>query len=102
MPFVSFLRDGQLSEKPWKADAVMRLIASVAVCVLIGGLIASVIYYFGGPEKEHPVYFLVVSAGTFGLLVSALIILGRPWPFERFIRNLVLLLACVYGSFFLM
>jgi membrane protease YdiL (CAAX protease family) len=101
MPFVGFFKSGQLSEKPWKADAVLRLIASVAVCMFIAGVIASLISSFNSPSKTHPGVFLA-KGGSLVLFIGAVIILGRPWPLENYIRKLIQFLLCVYGSFSLM
>jgi hypothetical protein len=96
------VRAGRLPEKPWKTDAVIRLGASIFVCVIIGALTATVISYLGEPERKSPAIFLAGSVGAFACFGAALFVLGRPWAFEKYLRNLLILLTCLYLGFFLM
>jgi membrane protease YdiL (CAAX protease family) len=91
-----------LSEKPWKTEAVLRLFASVLLCVLIGTLAASMLRI---PESSRPAdtrFFLVLAAGAGVLFVLALFVLRRPWRFEHFTRSFVSLLVSVYLGLALM
>jgi membrane protease YdiL (CAAX protease family) len=89
-----------LSAKPWKADAAMRLLLSVFVCVYAGSLIGSVRHYAttGGGRDAKLVYLL--AAVSFGFLGATLVLLSKPWRLESFMRRLVGLLICFYIGFF--
>jgi membrane protease YdiL (CAAX protease family) len=102
MSFASMTSTGRLSEKPWKTDAIVRLLASVIVCVMIGAVVSEVFHYFTSQQQKSPALFLAGSAGALACFAGALFVLGRPWPFEKFLRNLLFLLICIYGGFFLM
>lgn len=90
----------RLPEKPWKADALFRLAASVIVCCFMGAVVAMIFRYFGEPHRISAVPFLAFSAGTLGCFAGAVVVLMRPWQFEFFLRKLLTLLLCFYGAFF--
>ncbi|HWD94173.1 MAG TPA: CPBP family intramembrane glutamic endopeptidase [Verrucomicrobiae bacterium] len=102
MFFARTITTGRLSEKPWRTDAIVRLIASVIVCVMIGAVVSSAINYFGGAAQPSPAIFIAGSAAALACFVGALFVLARPWPFEKFLRNLLILLVCIYSGFLLM
>ena len=72
MSLVSLMRTGQLPEKPWKLDAVIRLIASVIVCIMIGAVVTAIFRYFGAAEQKSVAIFLGGSAGALVLFRSPL------------------------------
>jgi membrane protease YdiL (CAAX protease family) len=90
-----------LSEKPWKADAILRLLVSVLVCLFLGALAGAVIRCFTSPPKAGLALFLAAVAGAAVLFGGALVLLGRPWKMETFTRQFFGLLVCVYSGFFL-
>jgi membrane protease YdiL (CAAX protease family) len=102
MFFAGTITTGRLSEKPWKTDAIARLIASVIVCVMIGAVVSGVIHYFGDAQRQSPAIYLGGSAAALTCFAGALFVLARPWPFEKFLRNLLILLICIYSGFVLM
>src|SRR5262245_35886855 len=102
MSFVSSISTGRLSEKPWRANALVRLGASVAVCMLIGALLGAVVDHFNRPRDTHSLSFFAVVAGALICFSAALVILNREWQFEKFMRNLVICMASIYAGFFLM
>jgi membrane protease YdiL (CAAX protease family) len=105
MPFASVLRTGQLPEKPWRVDAVVRLLTGIFVCLIMGSVVAAMIHYFGEMSRKpgaHDELFLAGSIGAIACFGGALFVLGRPWPFEKHLRNLIILLTCIYGGFLLM
>lgn len=91
-----------MPEKPWRAEALIRLVASVIVCCLGGGVVTMMVQYFGAPHGKTAPEFVVYAIGTLGCFAGAVVVLMRPWPFERFLRKLVILILCLYGGFFLM
>jgi hypothetical protein len=102
MSFADTITTGRLSEKPWRTEAIARFIASVIVCVMIGAVVSAVINYFSGPHQQSRALFLAGTIGAVACFAGALIVLGRPWPFEKFLRKLLALLICIYLGFFLM
>ena len=91
-----------MGEKPWRADAIVRLGASVVICCLMGAVVAEVFRYFGAPPGRATVWFVALSIGAFGCFGGALLTLMRPWPFESYMQKLLVLLCCVWAAFFLM
>jgi membrane protease YdiL (CAAX protease family) len=90
-----------LSEKPWRTDAVLRLVSRMVICIFMGSLVlpaAAVV-----PELPHAgaVLRLGLAGAAFGLFGWALVLLGRPWRLETFTRDFILLLGCCYGGLFL-
>ncbi len=96
------MRTGQLPEKPWTVEAVARLLAAIIICILIGAVVAAVIAYIGVSPHKSPLLFIAGTAGAFVCFGGAIRVLAKPWPFEKYLRNLLVLLVCVYGGFLLM
>ena len=90
-----------LPGKPWKLDGVLRLGARVLICVFIGTLAGSVVTYFHGPQRNHVLAFLSMTAGAAILFGLCVVLLGRPWRLETFARVFFVLLACFYGALLL-
>lgn len=87
-----------LSEKPWKADAILRLFLSVLVCIFLGALVFSVVRFFTGPREANPVLFFGAALGAFALLGFALYLLRRSWDLDTFTRRFIVLLICIYAG----
>src|SRR4051812_14657413 len=90
-----------LPEKPWKTDAILRLFASVIVCVFLGSVIEPVIRYCTGPHPAITAQFLLATLGALLAFLSALVLLGDGWRAENFPRKFISVLLCVYGGFVL-
>jgi len=90
-----------LTEKPWKADAVLRLLVGVLVCVLLMALANTAFRYFEASARPHPAIFVAATAGASALMVGAILLLSGPWRLERFLLRSIALLGCMYGGFFL-
>lgn len=87
-----------LPDKPWKAEAILRLFARVVICIFMGTLLSSTVGFCSQPQSAQAVAFLALIAGAFGLFAGALVVLGRPWRPETFGRSSVILLICFYGG----
>jgi membrane protease YdiL (CAAX protease family) len=87
-----------LPEKPWRVEAMLRLAASVMICVFLGALLNQALRVLLQSPGAQVRVFLALTIGAFGLLTGALVMLGRPWPIERIGRNFLILLACFYGG----
>ena len=90
-----------LSAKPWKADAIIRLVLSVMVCVYAGSVLVSSAHYASAGGKASPWLFFPVAGGALGCLVGTLILIGRPWDAEAFGSRMLALLICSYSGLFL-
>jgi len=89
-----------VSAKPWKLDAIVRLILSVVLCVFAGSLIGSVLYYTGASSKPNP-WFYVLVAGALGALGATLVLLRKPWSVDEFMPRVLILLFTFYTGFLL-
>ena len=90
-----------LAAKPWKVDAILRLVLSVIVCVFAGSLALSVQHYASAGAKVGPKLFYPLAAVAFSGLAATLVLIRQPWPTEAFSRRLVALMVCSYGALFL-
>jgi len=90
-----------LSGKPWKADAVIRLVLSVMICVFAGSLLLSVQHYASAGGKAGPKLFFPLTAAALGCLAVTLILISKPWPLENFSRRLVIWMVCAYAGLLL-
>jgi membrane protease YdiL (CAAX protease family) len=88
-----------LSAKPWKPDAIIRLLLSVFVCIFIGSLLPSLWQRSGasGTVAGRLVVPLVMIA--IGSLIGALVLISKPWPLEAFERRLGLVLLFLSVGF---
>jgi Predicted metal-dependent membrane protease len=89
-----------LSEKPWKLEAIARLLIGVFICMCIGSLVGTALYPGDGFQK-HKVMFFVLAAVAFILLVATLLELGKAWTAENFMRRMGVLFACFYPGLIL-
>jgi membrane protease YdiL (CAAX protease family) len=90
-----------LSAKPWKADAIIRLVLSVIVCVYAGSLLMSAGHYASAGGKTNPKLFYALAAVAMSCLVATLVLISKPWRAEAFGRQLLVLMVCGYGGLFL-
>jgi CAAX protease family protein len=90
-----------LSAKPWKADAIIRLVLSVMVCVYAGSVLVSAGHYVVAGGKAGPWLFYSLAAAAIGCLVATVILIGRPRAEGAFGRSMLTLLGCSYSGFFL-
>jgi membrane protease YdiL (CAAX protease family) len=97
MSFLAQMRTNRLSEKPWRAEAIGRLIASVIICIFIGATVMSVIQYFDTSQKSSGL-FLRFNYSAIAAYISAIVLLIKPWHPEKFLLKLIALLCCIYGG----
>jgi membrane protease YdiL (CAAX protease family) len=90
-----------LSAKPWKVDAIIRLVLSVMICVYIGSVLGSAGHYASAGGKAGPGQFYPVALVATLFLVSTLILIGKPFPSESFGRRMLALVLCAYGGLFM-
>jgi hypothetical protein len=87
-----------LEAKPWKSDAVMRLILSVFVCIYSGAVLGSLLLHAKTAVKVGYPALVSIGAGAILCLLGALFFLARPWPTEKLTRRLTLLLVFFYSG----
>jgi membrane protease YdiL (CAAX protease family) len=90
-----------LSEKPWKLEAIARLLIGVFICMCIGSLLGTALYPGPGFQK-HKALFFVLAAVALVLLLAALFELGKAWTLENFRRRVGILFACFYPGLMLL
>ncbi len=93
-----------LPAKPWKPEAVVRLLVCVFICHFLGAVAMGVVQLAGGVKAVNAKAFFGLAAGAVVFLGASLVILHKPWPTERFTRRFMILLGCLYlgltlGSF---
>jgi membrane protease YdiL (CAAX protease family) len=85
-----------LSPKPWKLDAIVRLAASVFLCVYAGGLLVPVLQ--ASTTGKHNAQLYGISGLAFACLTVSMVLLWRPWRLEKAVRQMVALLICFYAG----
>jgi membrane protease YdiL (CAAX protease family) len=88
-----------LSPKPWKTQAVLRLIVSVFLSVVLGAVLLAGLQYH--PDKVQASRFYLLLGGAFLCLFASLFLVVLPWRLETFLWRVVALLIFFYAGFFL-
>jgi len=89
-----------LSEKPWKPEAVLRLLLSVFVCYFTGSILVSAMQ-FAVAGKRLSLGFVLVAIGAIAFLSAMPILVRKPWTLENFTRRMVALLICFWAGLML-
>ncbi len=89
-----------LSERPWKAEAVLRLLVGVFLCIFAGSLFVLVLYHRPLPVGATIRFYAVVT-GALALIGVTLFLLRHEWNLETVLRRLVLTLGAFYLAFLL-
>ena len=87
-----------LSAKPWKPEAIARLVFCVMLCWMIGSLLA-LAWYFGRPRDLEGARVFLALGGAAGLLAAGVFRLQRPWQFETVGADMLVLLLCLGPGF---
>lgn len=86
-----------LPVKPWKWDAVARLLLSVAVCFFTGALLGAALPYLAIHRNANAGFILAVLGGV-AMFATTLLLLRRPWAPEYPLARVVGLLVCFYAG----
>ncbi len=86
-----------LSPKPWKADAILRLVISIFICVYAGSLLLVVLQYRPSSTLAG-IGLYSLSLVTLGCLGATLYFLRRRWQIETLLRGLLPLLCFFYAG----
>jgi membrane protease YdiL (CAAX protease family) len=87
-----------LTDKPWRAEAIARLLAAQFVCAFLGSLVLTVIRFDPANAQSSPAAFYLETGGAALALLGALAAIAKPWRFEQFKLRAAVFLACCYGG----
>lgn len=90
-----------LSEKPWKIEAIARLLIGVFICMCAGSLVGTA-FYPGAGFQKHRAFFFILTVVALLLLAAALVTLSKAWTLEKFRRRISLLFVCFYPGLILL
>jgi membrane protease YdiL (CAAX protease family) len=85
-----------LSHKPWKVEAILRLVLSVIICMCAGSVAAAMIYYEGGSRSLH--LFYGVSVASLAFMAVTLQLLSKPLLAVKTTRAVAITLAAFYAA----
>ena len=87
--------------KPWKPDAVVRLLVSVFVCVYSGALLMSLLRFSDTGSKSSAAMIFLLAAASLLCLGATLVFIAKPWQLENFMRRVIAMLVFFYAGLFL-
>jgi|ERR1051325_1647678 membrane protease YdiL (CAAX protease family) len=87
-----------LSPKPWKLDAMVRLLLSLLVCIAAGSLLATLLQFLTAGGKAGW-KLSALSLGAFGFMGLTIGFVRRPWSLGNVLRRLIYVLLCFYAGF---
>ena len=90
-----------LSYKPWKLEAIARLLIGVFICMCAGSLVGTALYH-GSAFQKHRTLFFALAAIIFAFLIVALVELGKPWTVDNFRRRISIFFASFYPGLILL
>lgn len=85
-----------LTSKPWKAEAIVRLLLSIFIGHILGAVAMAVARFPGVSHRINPLGFGALAAGSAIFSIAALVVLHRPWDLTRFTRPFLAMLLCLY------
>jgi membrane protease YdiL (CAAX protease family) len=85
-----------LSEKPWKLEAIGRLVLNLWICVLAGSLVISLVHFWTDTRKGNHLIHLSLFFVALGFLAAALVLVNKPWNPESYLRRLISLAVCCF------
>ena len=81
-----------LPEKRWNVESVVRLFASVFLCINLGSVLTGGLSLFQAGKLDAR--FLVPGAGALVFIGLSLCLLALPWRLEKFMRRLIVTMVC--------
>jgi membrane protease YdiL (CAAX protease family) len=82
-----------LPPKPWKPDAILRLLLSVFVCVFVGSLLPN-LWQTSSAVGTGAKLVLPLAVVSLAAWIATLVLLNKPWPLETLERHLIVVLIC--------
>jgi len=89
-----------LSEKPWKTEAILRLVLSIILSFLAGSFLSTLLHFTGSSGMGKMKFFLILASAII-CLGAALVLVRKPWRVEALMSRVGLLLVCLYAGLFL-
>src|SRR5437867_7106448 len=86
-----------LSEKPWRAGAVVRLVCGIFISMNAASLLMIALHHPAAKGKGVPPLFILVGAALL-CLAAALLLTFKRWTLENFTRRAISLMACVLAG----
>lgn len=87
-----------LTDKPWRAEAIARLLAGIFVCAFLGSLVLMVIRFDPVNAKSSATAFYLEAGGAALALLGALAAIAQPWTFEQFKLRAATFLTCSFAG----
>lgn len=87
-----------LTEKPWRLEAIIRLLAGLVMCSFLGSL--TLVWLRFNPETatSTPLVFYSLASAAAAAFLIALGLVIRPWQLEQFKWRGLMLLVCAYAG----
>ncbi len=85
-----------LSAKPWKPEAIVRLLVALLVSQILGSVALAVVRFAKTGQALNPWLFAALVAGSVVCLGATLFVLRKPWELERFARAFVVMMILLY------
>ncbi len=89
-----------LSAKPWRVEAIVRLLLAVFVCLFAGSLLVSWLHYVH-PGAKPSACFFVLAGGALISLGATLGLLRKPFNLDNLMPRALILLLCFYSGLIL-
>lgn len=89
-----------LPAKPWKFEAVARLVLGVFLCMFAGSLVLSA-FQFSATTRKLAYEFYGALALSLVFLAITLFLIRRPWRLEKIAQQLAVVLVCFYAGLLL-
>src|SRR5579859_3440789 len=89
-----------VSARPWKANAIVRLILCLIVCFFCGSYLLALLHHVNVTHKQD-LRFYRLTASALGCTAAAMVFVYRPWTPENVASRLGGYLLCLYGGIFL-
>jgi len=86
-----------LSPKPWKLEAIMRLLLKLFICMCGGWILLAVLYSKAQPDHGRITLIALAIAGAL-CLSAALILLRKPWNAQNFLSRGLFALIVFYAG----
>ena len=87
-----------LTEKPWRLEAIVRLLAGMITCVFLGSLLLTILRFRPDTARSTPIIFGSLASGAALAFGATLWFVLRPWRVEQFKLRAGLLLFCAYAG----
>ena len=89
-----------LSAKPWKTEALLRLVMSIILSFMAGSFLSTTLH-LGALNHADRVKLGLILAGALLCLVITFVLVRKPWRTEALMSRAALFLTCFYAGFFL-